>query len=147
MTLGAGLSQAPKKAQRGPKPKPAYAAAAELAWQYYEKGMPINRAARIAVEVLAEFGSLDLRELVPNGRGPLPTGGLLPDRNQVKEGISSRALSEFASRPQRPAKWGKEGKDEFTQPAAPHHILAWDDTVVQQVAAMVRKRKKASSQK
>ena len=133
--------------KRGRRLKLSYEAAAELAWQYYEQGMKIDPAARLAVEVLGYYGSVDLRGLVAGGRGPLPTDGLLPNTRDVQAGLSMRCLSEYSKRAQRPAKWGEGGIDEFTPPPSPRYLLASNDTVVQQVAAKVRKRKKLSLEK
>ena len=136
----------PKKAKRGRPPIASYAAAADLAWTYHLGGMSVNKAVRAAIECICHFGSLDLRGLVAGATGPIPDEGLLPAGKGAKKRGPARSLSVDAHRSQRPAHWG-EGGDEFTQPRSPRYILASNDTVVEQVAAMVRKRKKASGQK
>ena len=140
MTINGDGSEESKKAKRGRPPNPAYAAAADIAWRNHLSGMNMLAASRAAVEVLGNFDSVDMRGLVEGGRGPQPNDGLFPNREEVKAGrCTNRTLSEFTSRPQRPAKWADSNNDTF-----PRYYLASDDSVVQQVYAIVRKRKKAS---
>lgn len=141
MTSGGEDAPVLENVKRGRKPNASYAAAAQLALQYHLGGMTVLAASRTAIDCLAAFGDIDLRGLVPGARGLLPNDGLHPSRELVKQGNSMRSLSEFTSRPQRPAKW-----DDPENPTLPRYYLACDDTVVQQVAALVRKLKKRLAQ-